>query len=164
MERGIARPVLERIRRQTVDEKELQVIKERSEVVKRLLGHGSYMQNLIENDVPKLVAAVEDFKAKQEHWQSNIQSLKEEFSARITEVEERLSGIEASRAIMQEVLEYVRKRLYSFNISESIAKIDLALSVSTVGYSDSRQAISGNSARDGGFQPSNGGPLGKAAN
>ncbi len=75
MERGIARPVLERLRRGTVDEKELQVIKERSEVVKRLLGQGSYMQNLIENDVPKLVAAVEDFKAKQEHWQSNIQSL-----------------------------------------------------------------------------------------
>ena len=64
---------------------------------------------------------------------------------------------------MQEVLEDVRKRLCSLNIGESIAKIDLAFFVSTVGYSDSRQAISGNSARDGGFQPSNGGPLGKAA-
>ncbi len=46
-----------------MDEKELQEIKERAEQVKRLLGHGSYVQNLIENDVPKLVAEVEDFKA-----------------------------------------------------------------------------------------------------
>ena len=59
-----------------MDEKELQLIEERSEQVKRLLGHGSYVQNLIENDVPKLVAELKDFKAKQEHWQSNIQSLK----------------------------------------------------------------------------------------
>ena len=59
-----------------MDEKELQLIEERSEQVKRLLGHGSYVQNLIENDVPKLVAKLKDFKAKQEHWQSNIQSLK----------------------------------------------------------------------------------------
>jgi len=66
--------------------------------VNSLLGH---LQNLIENDVPKLVAAVEDFKAKQEHWQSNIQALKEKFSTRITEVEERLKGIETSRAAMR---------------------------------------------------------------
>ena len=46
-----------------MDEKELQLIEERSEQVKRLLGHGSYVQNLIENDVPKLVAELKDFKA-----------------------------------------------------------------------------------------------------
>ena len=137
-----------------MDEKELQVIKERAEQVKRLLGDGSYVQNLIENDVPKMVAAVEDFKAKQEHWQSNIQSLKEEFSARITEVEERLKEIEISRAAMREVLEYVRGRLASLNIGESLSKIDLALSVSTVGNSDSRQAMNGNGG-DESFQPSN---------
>ena len=133
----------------------MQVIKERAEQVNRLLGHGSYVQNLIENDVPKLVAEVEDFKAKQKHWQSNIQSLKEEFSARITGVEERLKGIETSRAEMREVLEYVRGRLASLNIGESLSKIDLALSVSTVGHSDSRQAMNGND-RDDSFQPSNG--------
>ncbi len=127
-----------------MDEKELQVIKERAEQVKILLGHGSYVQNLIENDVPKLIAEVEEFKAKQEHWQSSIQSLKEEFSARITGVEERLKGIKASRAAMREVLEYVRGRLVSLNIGESLSKIDLALSVSTVGNSDSRQAMNGN--------------------
>ena len=124
-----------------MDEKELQVIKERAEQVKRLLGHGSYVQKLIENDVPELVAELKDFKAKQDLWQSNIQSLKEEFSARITEVEERLKGIEASRAVMREVLEDVRRWLGSLNIGESLSKIDLALSGSTVGNSDSRQAM-----------------------
>ena len=124
-----------------MDEKELQVIKERAEQVKRLLGHGSYVQNMIENDVPRLVAEVEELRAEQEHWQSNIQSLKEEFSARITEVEERLKGIEASRAVMREVLEDVRRWLGSLNIGESLSKIDLALSGSTVGNSDSRQAM-----------------------
>ena len=139
-----------------MDEKELQVIKERAEQVKRLLGHGSYVQNMIENDVPRLVAEVEELRAEQEHWQSNIQSLKEEFSARITEVEERLKGIEASRAVMREVLEDVRRWLGSLNIGESLSKIDLALSVSTVGHSDSRQAMKGNSAGDDSFRPSNG--------
>ncbi len=124
-----------------MDEKELQEIKARSEEVKRVLGHGSYVQNLIENDVPKLVAELKDFKAKQEHWQGNIQSLKEECSARITEVEERLKGIEASRAVMREVLEYVKGWLGSLNTGESLSKIDLALSGSTVGNSDSRQAM-----------------------
>ena len=146
-----------------MDEKELQVIIARSEEVKRVLGHGSYLQNLIENDVPKLIAEVEEFKAKQEHWQSNIQSLKEEFSARITEAEERLSGIEASRAVMREMLEYVRGRLGSLNIGESLSQIDLALSVSTVGHSDSRQAMNGNGAGDDRFQPSKGRRLSKAA-
>jgi len=136
-----------------VDEKEFQEIKARSKEIQRFLGQGSFVQTL-NDDVPKLVAELKDFKAKQEHWQSNIQSLKEELSARITEVEERFKGIEASRAIMQEVLEYVRKRLCSFNIGESIAKIDLALSVSTVGHSDSRQAMNGNGGDDS-FQPSN---------
>ncbi len=124
-----------------MDEEELHEIKARSDEVKRLLGHGSYVQNLIENDVPKLVAEVEEFKAKQEHWQGNIQSLKEEFSARITEMEERLKGIEAPRAVMREVLEYVKGWLGSLNTGESLSKIDLALSGSTVGNSDSRQAM-----------------------
>jgi len=114
------------------------------------------VQKLIENDVPELVAELKDFKAKQDLWQSNIQSLKEEFSARITGVEERLKGIEASRAAMREVLEYVRGRLASLNIGESLSKIDLALSGSTVGNSDSRQAMNNNGAGDDSYQPSNG--------
>ena len=145
-----------------MDEKELHVIKERAEQVKRLLGHGSYVQNMIENDVPRLVAEVEELRAEQEHWQSNIQSLKEEFSARITEVDERLKGIEASRAVMREVLEDVRRWLGSLNIGESLSKIDLALSGSTVGNSDSRQAMNGNGAGDDSFQPCTGRRIGKA--
>ncbi len=135
-----------------MDEKEFHDIKERAEQVKRLLGHDSDVQKLIENDVPKLLAELKDFKAKQEHWQSNIQSLKEEFSARITGVEERLKGIETSRAAMREVLEYVRGRLASLNVGESLSIIDLALSGSTVGNSDSRQAMNGNGGDDS-FQP-----------
>jgi len=136
-----------------VDAKEFQEIKARSKEIQRFLGQGSFVQTL-NDDVPKLVAELKDCKAKQEHWQSNIQSVKEEFSARITEVEERLKGIEASRAVMREVLEYVRGQLGSLNIGESLSKIDLALSVSTVGSSDSRQAMNRN-GRDDSFQPSN---------
>ncbi len=139
-----------------MDEKELQAIEERGEQVKKLLGHGSYVQNLIENDVPKLVAELEDFKAKQGHWQSNIQSFKEEFSARITNTEERLKEFETSQAAMREVLVYVRRKLESFNIGESLSKIDQALSVSTVGRSDSKQAMNGNGRGDDISQPSNG--------
>ncbi|MFB3122464.1 MAG: hypothetical protein ACE10H_09785, partial [Candidatus Binatia bacterium] len=84
----------------------------------------------------------------------------EEFSARITGVEERLKGIEASRAAMREVLEYVRGRLASSNIGESLSKIDLALSGSTVGNSDSRQAMNNNGAGDDSYQPSNGTSIG----
>ena len=83
-----------------MDAKEFQEIKARSKEIQRFLGQGSFVQTL-NDDVPKLIAAVEDFKAKQEHWQSNIQALKEKFSTRITEVEERLKGIETSRAAMR---------------------------------------------------------------
>ena len=138
-----------------MNEEELQGIKERAEQVKRLLGDGSYVQNLIENDVPKMVAELKDFKAKQEHWEINIQSLKMEFLARMTVMEERLKEIETSRFAMREVLEFVRGRFASLDIGESLSKIDLALSVSTVGNSESRQAMNGN-GRDDSFQPSSG--------
>ena len=80
-----------------MDEKELQVIKVRSEEVKRLLE--PYRQNGIEEDVLKLFAEVEKLRAEQEQLRSDIQFLKEVSSTRITEVEERLRGIEVSRAI-----------------------------------------------------------------
>ena len=144
-----------------MDEKELQEIKARSEEVKRVLG--PYMQNWIEEDVPKLFAEVEKLRAEQEQFRSNIQFLKDESSTRIKEAEERLRGSETSRAAMREVLEYVRGKLGSLNISESLSKIDLALSGSTVGNSDSRQAMNGNGAGDDSFQPSKGRRLSKAA-
>ncbi len=67
-------------------------------------------------------------KAEQDHLRGNVKYLKEELSARIREAEERLRGVEASRAIMQEVLEHMWERLISFNIKESLHKIDSALS------------------------------------
>lgn len=73
-------------------------------------------------------------KAEQEHLRSNVEYLKEEFSARITEAEERLRGVEASRAIMQEVLEHVWEKLISLNINESLKKIDLALSTLSLSH------------------------------
>ncbi len=81
-----------------MDEKEFQEIKARSEEVKRLLG--PYMQKWFEKDVPKLFAEVEKLRAEQEPLRSNIPILKDEFSTRITEAEERLRRIEASRAEM----------------------------------------------------------------
>ncbi len=80
-----------------MDEKEFQEIKARSQEVERVLG--PYMQNGIEEDVPKLFAEVEKLRAEQEQLRSDIQFLKEVSSTRITEVEERLRGIEVSRAI-----------------------------------------------------------------
>ncbi len=67
-------------------------------------------------------------KAEQEHLRGNVMYLKEELSARIREAEERLKGVETSRAIMQEVLEHMWARLTSLNINESLHKIDSALS------------------------------------
>ena len=99
-------------------EKEFQEIKERAEEVKILLGYGSRQSkilwkevlgpvtlNLIENDVHRLVAEVEKLRAEQEPLRSNIPILKDEFSTRITEAEERLRRIEASWAEMREVLD-----------------------------------------------------------
>ncbi len=67
-------------------------------------------------------------KAEQDHLRGNVKYPKEELSARIGEAEERLRGVEASRAIMQEVLEHMWERLISFNIKDSLHKIDSALS------------------------------------
>jgi DNA repair exonuclease SbcCD ATPase subunit len=184
-----------------MDEKELQEIKERAEEVKKQLRHGSYMQNLIENDVPKLVAEVEDIrveveelkielegagvcphgnfyedrrciscfgdgteekrncskcgtetwhrgekclshdmtapkpyellKGELEQLRVKIQAAKEENSARISEADKRLKAIESSFTEMRDALEYVRVRLGSVNLGESLHKIDQALSAST---------------------------------
>jgi hypothetical protein len=141
-----------------VDEKELQEIKARSEEVKRVLG--PYMQNWIEKDIPKLFAEIEKLRAEQEPLRSNIQILKEEFSTRISKEEERVRGIEASRAEMRDVLKFVRGSLGSLNIGDALSKIDLTLSVSAVGHSDSRQAMNGNGVGEDIFQPSNGTSIG----
>ncbi len=73
-----------------MNKKEFQEIKERAEEGKRLLGHGSFhlkilrkevlgpvTLNLIENDVPKLLAEVEELRAEQEQMRGEIESPKE---------------------------------------------------------------------------------------
>ncbi len=184
-----------------MDEKELQDIKERAEEVKKLLGHGSYMQNLIENDVPKLVTEVEELrveveelkielegagvcphgifyedrlcvscfgdgteekmecskcgtgtwhrggkclshdltapkpyellKGELEQLRTQMQIVKKEGSTRIAEADKRLKAMESPFAEMRDALEYVRVRLGSVNLGESLHKIDQALSAST---------------------------------
>ncbi len=195
-----------------MDEKELQEIKERAEEVKKLLGHGSFMQNLIEIDVPKLVADVEELrvevdelkielenagvcphgivyedrrcvscfgdgteekmecskcgtgtwhrggkclshdltapkpyqlmKGELEQLRTQMQIVKKEGSTRIAEAEERLKGMESSSAVMRDVLEYVKGRIGTFNIGESLYKIDLALSSNSA-------TLSSGTSRDG---------------
>ena len=103
-----------------MNEKELLEIKSRSEEVKTLLG--PYMQNGIERDVPKLFAEVEKLRAEQGQLRSKMQFLREESSTRITEVEERLRGVEASRIIMRKVLEHIRGRFDLLNVGESLSE------------------------------------------
>ncbi len=138
-----------------MDEKEFQEIKGRSEEIKRFLGRGSYVQTL-NDDVPKLVAEVEELRAEPERLRGIIQSLKEVCSVSITESNEYLREMEVIKAAVREVLEDVRGIFDSFNKRESIGQLDQALSFSTVGHSDGRQAMNGNGAGDDSFQPSNG--------
>jgi len=78
-----------------VEEKEFHEIKERAardcwdmtHANQRFSGkrYWAVTLNLIENDVPRLVAEVEELRAEQEQLRGKIESLKEEYSALITE-------------------------------------------------------------------------------
>ncbi len=134
-----------------MNEKEIQEIKERAEEVKRLLGYGStQLKEIRKNllgpvtlnlilDVPRLIAAIEGLRAEQEQLRGKIKSLKEEYSALITESDEHLREMEEFQAVVQEVLKDVSEMDGSFNNCESPDQLDLALSVSTVGHSNGRQ-------------------------
>jgi hypothetical protein len=69
-------------------------------------------------------------KSELEKLRSKAQEVQEEWSAQITTAEEHLRESQASRAIMREALEYIRPRIGSTNVGESLAKIDRALSAS----------------------------------
>jgi len=88
-----------------MDEKEFQEIKARSKEIQRFLGQGSYVQTL-NDDVPKLVAEVEELRAEQVQMRGEIQSLKEEFSAFITKSDELLREMEDFQTVVQEGLEF----------------------------------------------------------
>ena len=178
-----------------MEEKYLQEIKNRAEDVKKIFGPGSAAQNLIQNDVPKLVAEIEHLKTalkeastcshgilykdqscipcfgdgteeklrcsacaaltwhrggkclahdksapkpyarlKEElqELRSQLQVVQEGCSARVAEAEERLGGIAAACNLMRESLEYVRGRIGTTFVGESLEKIDKALSSTTI--------------------------------
>jgi len=174
-----------------MEDKNFQEIKARAEEVKKIFGQGSAAQNLIQNDVPKLVAEIEQLKSalkeastcshgslykdqscitcfgdgtedklrcsacaaltwhrggkclahdksapkayarlKEElqELRSQLQVVQEGCSARVAEAEERLGGIAAACNLMRESLEYVRGRIGTTFVGESLEKIDKALS------------------------------------
>ncbi len=138
-----------------MDEKEFQEIKARSKEIERFLRHGSYVQTL-NDDVPKLVAEVEELRTEQEQLRGEIQSLKEEFSAFITKSDELLREMEDFQAVVQEGLEFVSGMFGSFNKRKSLGQLAQALSVSTVGHSNGRQARDDNNTGINDLPSSNG--------
>ncbi len=154
-----------------MDDNELQEIKERAEEVKRLLGYGSTELKKIRKevlgpvtlnlifDVPRLIAEIEELRAEQWHLQGKIESLKEENSAMITESGEHLREMEEFQAVVREVLKDVSEMDGSFNKCESPDQLDLALSVSTVGYSNGKQVRDGDNAGFNSRQLTNHRPL-----
>lgn len=174
-----------------MEHEELAAIKARVLEVQKMFGGGSLMQQLIANDLPKLVARVERLEdelaragkcshgflyenrscvrcfgdgteeireckhCKAQSWhrggkcldhdetapkpyelmnnelrqlRSRVQALEEECAARTRDADERVRKVQASGATMREALEYIRGRIGSSNLGESLAKIDRALS------------------------------------
>ncbi len=72
----------------------------------------------------------EPLKAELKKLKGEIQTVQEQSSARVAQAEERVREIEATCVVMREALEYVKGRIGSTNIGESIIKIDRALSSS----------------------------------
>jgi len=174
-----------------MEDKNLQEIKARAEEVKKFFSQGSTAQNLMQNDLPKLLAEIERLNAalkdastcshgalykdqscitcfgdgteEKKHcgacgaqtWhrggkclahdkstpkpyallktelqelRGQLQVVQEGCSARVAEAEERLGGIAAACNLMRESLEYVRGRIGTTFVGESLEKIDKALS------------------------------------
>ncbi len=154
-----------------MNKKEIQEIKERAGEVKRLLGYGSTQLKKIRKevlgpvtlnlifDVPRLIAEIEELQSEQKPLQGKIESLKEENSALITESGEHLREMEEFQAVVREVLKDVSEMDGSFNKCESPDQLDLALSVSTVGYSNGKQVRDGDNAEFNSRQLTNHRPL-----
>ncbi len=73
----------------------------------------------------------EPLKEELKKLQGEIQTVQEQSSTRVAQAEERVKEIEAACVAMREALEYVKGRIGSMNIGESLIKIDRALSSST---------------------------------
>ncbi|TAK09176.1 hypothetical protein EPO44_01590, partial [bacterium] len=72
----------------------------------------------------------EPLKAELKKLKGEIQTVQEQSSARVAQAEERVKEVDAACVVMREALEYVKGRIGSTNIGESIIKIDRALSSS----------------------------------
>ena len=72
----------------------------------------------------------EPLKAELKQLQGEVKTVQEQSSARAAQAEERVKEIEATCVAMREALEYVKGRIGSSNIGESMIKIDRALSFS----------------------------------
>jgi hypothetical protein len=71
-------------------------------------------------------------KVELQELRSQMQVVQEGCSARVAEAEERLGGIAAACNLMRESLEYVRGRIGTTYVGESLERIDKALSSSTM--------------------------------
>jgi hypothetical protein len=71
-------------------------------------------------------------KLELQELRSQLQVVQEGCSARVAEAEERLGGIASTCNLMRESLEYVRGRIGTSYVGESLEKIDKALSSSTI--------------------------------
>jgi hypothetical protein len=71
-------------------------------------------------------------KQELQELRSQLQVVQEGCSARVAEAEERLGGIASACNLMRESLEYVRGRIGTSYVGESLEKIDKALSSSTI--------------------------------
>lgn len=71
-------------------------------------------------------------KQELQELRSQLQVVQEGCSTRVAEAEERLGGIASACNVMRESLEYVRGRIGTSYVGESLEKIDKALSSSTI--------------------------------
>jgi len=72
----------------------------------------------------------EPLKQELEQLQAKLRTLQEQSSSRIAQTEKRAKEIEATFVVMRDALEYVKARIGSTNIGESMIKIERALSYS----------------------------------
>lgn len=191
--------------RQTMDRKNLAEIKARADEVKELLQYGPSIQDLLENDVPKLVAEVERLmwqiaqagkcphgefyedrscvpcfgdgteewtkcgecdthswhrggkclrhdksapkpyellKRQLEESRGKDRVLEQECAARVEAAEEQVKEIQASRELMRDALEYIKPRIGSMNLGESLAKIARALATAASGRATDKDPAS----------------------
>ena len=70
----------------------------------------------------------EPLKQELEELQAKLRTLQEQSSIRVAQAEKRAKEIEATFVVMRDALEYVKARIGSTNIGESLIKIDRALS------------------------------------